>query len=411
MKELVKVKITFKKLFENYAVEIKDNEIIKPKIKMFIKNGTGQLEEITGFIRKNDHDIYSYKFSNGINFKCSDKHLLKTENGFKLLNNLNKSDKILVYNSSPTYLLSNKFYKKSYVYDLSLKNTHEYTTPNGLIHHNTTLARLLCSKYGVLFNPTDNLLTANGSAKKTRSINFVDSVIEPFLKIPPAKDMYKVVFIDEADNLTGDSFDSFRGIIEKYHKDYGRFIFTCNYVSKIPAPIQSRFTPYVFQQIPKEFVLEYCKKILNGENIKHDDKSINFIINNLYPDVRRIVSTLQKCSWNGTLEVNEELIVTNEKKILSSVVEIISVLSKGEDSKISGSLNYIIDTLANQDIEYRNIYTDLFFMKKIPAPAKIIINKYSNSHQNCLLPHMHFTSMIFEIIKVLQEYRKAANGK
>ena len=42
----------------------------------------------------------------------------------------------------------------------------------------TTLARVLCSKHGVLFNPKDNMLMANGSAKKSRSINFVDQVVE-----------------------------------------------------------------------------------------------------------------------------------------------------------------------------------------------------------------------------------------
>ena len=66
----------------------------------------------------------------------------------------------------------------------------------------TTLARILCSKHGVIFNKIDNVLVANGSAKKTRGISYVDEVIEPFLKNPPAKDKYKVVFIDEADKLT-----------------------------------------------------------------------------------------------------------------------------------------------------------------------------------------------------------------
>ena len=274
----------------------------------------------------------------------------------------------------------------------------------------TTLARVLCSPNGVLFNPKDNMLMANGSSKKARSINFVDQVIEPFLKIPPAQDKFKVVFMDEADQLTDESFKAFRGIIEKYHEGYGRFIFTCNYVSKIPDPVQSRFTPYVFQQIPKEFVFDYCKGILEKEMIKHEDKDINFIVANLYPDVRRIINTLQKCSWEGSLEVDEETVVTNEKKLLSSIVEIISLLSKSEDKKIGGIVNFIVELLAEQDIEYRNVYTELFFMKKIPAPAKIIVNKYSNTHQNCLIPHMHFMGMVFEIIKTLQEYRKAMGG-
>ena len=106
----------------------------------------------------------------------------------------------------------------------------------------TTLALVLCSKNGVLFNRRDNLLMANGSSKKSRSIAFVDSVVEPFLKHPPAGDKIKIVFMDEADNITSDAYDSWRGIIEKYHKAYARFIWTCNYVSKIPDPVQSRFT-------------------------------------------------------------------------------------------------------------------------------------------------------------------------
>jgi len=274
----------------------------------------------------------------------------------------------------------------------------------------TTLARMLCSKNGVLFNPKDNMLMANGSAKKSRSINFVDTVIEPFLKIPPAKDKYKVVFMDEADQLTEESFKAFRGIIEKYHEGYGRFIFTCNYISKIPDPVQSRFTPYIFQQIPKEFVIDYGISILKNENIEHTEKDVSFVVNNLYPDVRRIINTLQKCSWEGKLDVDEEAVVTNEKRLLSSMVEIISLLSKSEDKKIGGVINYIVELLSKQDIEYRNVYTELFFMKKIPAPAKIIVNKYSNSHQNCLVPHMHFMGMVFEIVKGLQTYRKSMGG-
>jgi len=274
----------------------------------------------------------------------------------------------------------------------------------------TTLGRVLCSPEGILFNKNDNLLLANGSEKRTRSINFVDSVLEPFLKVPPAKDKFKVVFIDESDKLTNDSFDSLRGIIEKYQTAYARFIFTCNYISKIPEPVQSRFTPYVFLQLPKKFVFKYCKNILDIENIKYEDKNINFIINNLYPDIRRVVNIMQKCSWDGVLNIDKEMIVTNEKKLLASMVGIISVIEKGEYAKINRHINTIIELLSAQDVEYRNVYTELFFMKKIPAPAKIIVNKYSNSHQNCLVPHMHFMGMTFEIIKALQEYRKATIG-
>jgi hypothetical protein len=412
MLKLVKIKTTFKKLFENYSTEIKDNEIVKPKIKMFIKNGYGELEEITGLIRKNNHNIYTYTFNNGLSFNCSDKHIIKTETGFKLLSDLKNTDNVLIYNSPPINILNCKLYKPNdYVYDLALNGKHEYVTPNGLIHHNTTLARVICSKYGVLQNPNDNLLMVNGSAKKSRGIGFVDEVIEPFLRHPPSRDNFRIVFIDESDKLTNDGYDSLRAIIEKYHAAYGRFIFTCNYVSKIPDAVQSRFSHYAFSQIPKDYLMDYAKRILDSEKIIYEEKTVGLIINNLYPDVRKIVNTLQRNALNGKLDVTEESITTNEKKVMALILQVISCLEKVEDSKIGGIINLIIEILAKQELEYRNIYTDLFFMDKIPTPAKIIINRYSNTHQNCLVPHMHFIAMVFEIIKTLQTYRKAVTGK
>lgn len=275
----------------------------------------------------------------------------------------------------------------------------------------TTLALVLCSKNGVLFNKRDNMLMANGSSQKTRSIKFVEDVVEPFLKHPPAGDKYKVVFIDEADNLSPDSYKSWRGIIEKYHKVYGRFIWTCNYISRIPDPVQSRFTPYHFKQIPKEFLLKYCEDILINEKIEYEMKDVGFIINQLYPDVRKIVNIIQRCCWDGKLNVDKEAVITTEKIIMSNIIEIISLIASDEVNKIGKVINSIIEILAEQDLEYRSIYTDLFFNEKIIPPAKIIINKYANEHQSCLIPHQHFMAMIFDVIKSLREYKIARTGK
>ena len=68
-------------------------------------------------------------------------------------------------------------------------------TPGG---GKTTLALILCSENGVITNTADNVLILNGSSQEHRSIKYITSTIEPFLKIPPSgNDKIKIVFVDE----------------------------------------------------------------------------------------------------------------------------------------------------------------------------------------------------------------------
>lgn len=274
----------------------------------------------------------------------------------------------------------------------------------------TALTRILCSKEGIIQNREDNVLELNGSARESRNIGYISEVIEPYLKIPSAKpDLYKIVFIDEFDYYTDAAFSSLRGIIEKYSA-HSRFIFTCNYISKIPEAIQSRCQHYVFKQMPIEFVIDYCKGILVAEKINFEDKDLKFIIDNLYPDIRRIVNTLQRSSLSGKLVTDRSISLSSEKIIISNVVEIISFIQSGEDHKINNVINNLVKILGELDLDFRTIYSDLFFRVEVPTNAKIIINKYSNSHIDCLLPNQHFLAMIFEMIQGLQKY-KALTGK
>lgn len=272
----------------------------------------------------------------------------------------------------------------------------------------TVLSRIICSKNGSVFNREDNVLEINGSAQETRGITFVNDVVEPFLKVPPAgQDKYRIVFIDEADYLTPNSFSSLRGVISKYSEKTGRFIFTCNYISKIPEPIQSRFQLFPFKQLPISFVSKYCSEVMISEKVEFDEKDLKFVVDNLYPDVRLIINTLQRSSITGKLKVNREFIITAEKKILSFIVEIVSSVEKNESYKIGKSVESITNLLDEKGLEFRNLYMDLFFKEKLPIPVKLIVNKFANSHNSCLVPQMHVMAMIYEIIKILQDYKKS----
>lgn len=275
----------------------------------------------------------------------------------------------------------------------------------------TCVAQILTSKEGIIQNQADNVLLVDGSAKTTRGITFVEDVIEQYLKIPPAKpDMCKIVFIDEADQLTDAAFKSLRHIMEKYSK-HSRFILTCNYVSKIEDAVMSRCQYYTFKQIPVDFVIDYCKNILTSEKITFDEKDLKFVVDQLYPDIRRVVNTLQKCSLTGNLKTDKASVLSTEKTIISGIVEIINFIQTGQDHKINSVINSIVKLVGDIDLDYRAIYSDLFFRDSVPAVAKIIINKYSNSHADCLLPNQHFMAMVFEVIQGLQKYKQLTGKK
>jgi DNA polymerase III delta prime subunit len=282
--------------------------------------------------------------------------------------------------------------------------------PNLLFHGpqgggKSTIARIICSKKGVLQDKGSNLLIVNGSAKKSRGISFMDDVVEPFLRHPPTADKYKIVFIDEADKLTKDGFDSLRSMMEIFMESYGRFIFTGNYISKIPGPVQSRFMIFPFERVSKDFVHSYCKRIVTEEKIEHDDESLSLIVTTLYPDIRGMVQAIQKASYTGKLIVNKEDLITMENTLLGFVLQLIEYVDKNELHQLGKVIDSILNILKENDVDYPKIYESLFF-KKISAPVKIVVNQYSKEHQNSLNPVMHFIAMVFDIMNTMGEYNK-----
>ena len=130
----------------------------------------------------------------------------------------------------------------------------------------------------------------------------------------------KYLILDEADYLNPQSTQpALRGFIEEFHQNCG-FILTCNYKNKLIAPLHSRCGVVDFT-IPKSEKASLAHQffqraisILKENEIKYNEKVVAELINNHFPDWRRILNELQRYSVSGQIDAGI-LVNLGEKSI------------------------------------------------------------------------------------------------
>lgn len=117
----------------------------------------------------------------------------------------------------------------------------------------------------------------------------------------------KVVILDEADGLTGESLRILRNVMDDF-TETTRFVLTANYFNRIIEPIRSRCSLFKLQPDLKG-ITQRCIEILKSEKISvpEDQRfSLLKLIEKNSPDMRRIINDLQKYSVTRTLCITEE---------------------------------------------------------------------------------------------------------
>ena len=284
---------------------------------------------------------------------------------------------------------------QQYIEDKSITHILLYGPPGC---GKSTIARILVEH--ITPNNVDRLIL-NGSEQ--RGIDTVRNEIIEFLKYPPLNAKHRIVFIDEADALTDSAFSALRKVFEEFYQN-GRFILTCNYVHKIPDPIKSRCVEFKFNELPLDFIKDRCKFILNNENIKFDEQSLDIIINYNYPDFRKIIQNIQKYCVNGSLNnININDIIDKEDIIVSKVKELVDFKLQNNISKTNKTIDEILQLINGSELNYVAIFKKIFDNKEINPLVKVLCNRYLNELNKAVLPQMHFSAFIFNIVEMLKK--------
>jgi replication factor C small subunit len=175
---------------------------------------------------------------------------------------------------------------KRYVEDESMPNLM-FTGPAGVGKTTTSLA-LAKSVLGEYWR--QNFLELNAS--DARGIDTVRTNIKHFCRLKPVGAPFRIIFLDEVDNMTKDAQHALRREMEMYTKT-ASFILSCNYSSKIIDPIQSRCAIFRFAPVKGHQIIKRLEYIANEENLDFETSAIETIVYFAEGDVRKAINILQ----------------------------------------------------------------------------------------------------------------------
>lgn len=203
----------------------------------------------------------------------------------------------------------------------------------------TTLA--LCLSHEILGEHwKDSTLELNASDE--RGINMVRNRVKTFSRYAglDSKIPFKIIILDEADEMTADAQTALRRIIEDTAR-ICRFILIANNISKIIDPIQSRCAVFKFSTIPEKDVVFHLKEISKKEKLKSDENGLVAIYEYSEGDLRHAINLLQATASLG--DITEANVKTSAG--LTKVKDVDIVLKLALDGKISDARNKMIELI------------------------------------------------------------------
>ncbi len=137
-----------------------------------------------------------------------------------------------------------------------------------------------------------------------RGIEVIRTKVKEFARSRmPGNVPFKLILLDESDNMTSDAQQALRRLMEMYVA-VTRFILVANYPSKIIEPIQSRCAVFRFVPLSREDVVERLAWICGKEGVKFSQDALNSIYELSEGDMRKAINILQTTAALGGVTVS-----------------------------------------------------------------------------------------------------------
>ena len=285
---------------------------------------------------------------------------------------------------------------RSQTLDQYIGNTELKTTIGSWILKNDIPHLLLYGKAGTGKTTLAKLITQNIdcdmmyiNASDENGIDTIRDKVKSFASTSTFRPL-KVVILDESDYLTINAQASLRNIIETFSAKT-RFILTCNYVERIIEPLQSRCQAFKIETLAKKDIAHHLADILDAEDVRYNLPDIVAIVNNSYPDIRKIINVTQQHTVDGKLVVTK----IDTKFDISDVVKLIQ--SKDAFRLVR---QYLVDNnISDFEPMYRALYDEL---GKDNGLITMTLADYQFKHATVVDKEINFMACIASIINIIK---------
>jgi len=230
------------------------------------------------------------------------------------------------------------------------------------------------------------------NASDERGIDTIRDKIIPFASSIGFNGL-KIVILDEADYLTAQAQATLRNTIETFSSSC-RFIFTCNYLDRIISPLQSRCVSFGITPPSKKEVGQHILKICESEGINFTKENLGQIIITHYPDIRKILNTVQ-----GSIK-NKELVL-DSKSLKNTDFENKVVEGLKNKNNINDIRQIIADSGATQfESLFRCLYDNVEKYTTKIGDAIVIISQYQYEYSFVIDKEICIAAMLNKLLKL-----------
>jgi replication factor C subunit 2/4 len=222
------------------------------------------------------------------------------------------------------------------------------------------------------------------NASDERGIDVVRSKIKIFSQRKSCCNKFKIIILDESDNMTNPAQLALKRIMDQYD-DTTRFFFTCNSIENIISSIQSKCKIMYFGRIEQNDIINRLDEICKLENLKIEKDALMGIIelSSNKMDVREMLNKIEliKANYGEELITKQNIYYLCDKPSPIIIREFIEEYSKKNLYKCIELINKLKnDGYQSSDICItlnNEILNSIYFTEEQKRRLMMIIGEYN----------------------------------